>query len=161
MGAHPGFLSVHSRWSHSHQTAAGAEWHFWNGDRPGGRAAVLQELMHQGSGAIRQPCVTTVTQGGVRLHGLPQHRLACEAFPSACADAMLVVLTRLLQCCLHPSFLSIHLIAPHCTLAPLDSWHHKNLLSFLKFLKFPAQILPFPAPPRPSSKLRAQTGLVV
>lgn len=100
-------------------------------------------------------------RGEAVLHGLPQHRLACEAFPSACADAILVVLTRLLQCCLHPSFLSIHLIAPHCTLAPLDSWHHKNLLSFLKFLKFPAQILPFPAPPLPSSKLRAQTGLVV
>jgi len=66
VGAHPGLLSVRSRWSHSHQTAAGAEWHFWDGDRPGGRAAVLQELKHQDSQAIRQPCVTTVTQGGVR-----------------------------------------------------------------------------------------------
>lgn len=109
-------------------------------------------------------------RGEAVLHGLPQHRLACEAFCSVRADAILIVLTRLLQCCLQASFLSIHLIAPHCTPAPLDLLapqevgvihNYPNLLSFLKFLRFPAQILPFPAPPQPSSKLRAHTGLVV
>lgn len=55
VGAHPGFLSLHSRWSHSHQTATGAEWRIWDGDRskgkapwPSGRAAVLQKPMCEG-----------------------------------------------------------------------------------------------------------------
>lgn len=33
MGAHPGFLSLRSRWSHGHRTTDVAGWRFWAGDR--------------------------------------------------------------------------------------------------------------------------------
>lgn len=131
--------------------AAGAE----APGQPGHQAA----MCHHSDSGRGEACAVVL--------GLPQHRLACVAFPSVCTDAVLVVLTRLLQCCLQPSFLSIYLIAPHCAPAPLDLLapqeggvihSYPNLPSFLKFL---AQILPCPAPPQPSSRLGTQAGLVV